>query len=68
MDRLAGISRIDHACREDNDRRQGFIWYGIEGFAMGPATDAQPRNNRKWPVFNPETTFQALLMTRLEIG
>lgn len=35
---------------------------------MGRATGAQPHNNRKSPAFNPETTFQALLMTRLEIG
>ncbi|RUU56167.1 diguanylate cyclase, partial [Mesorhizobium sp. M2C.T.Ca.TU.002.02.1.1] len=68
MDRLAGLSGIDHACREDNHRRHGVIWCGVEDFAMGRATGAQPHNNRKSPAFNPETTFQALLMTRLEIG
>lgn len=68
MDCLAGISGIDHACREDNHRRHGVIWCGVEDFAMGRATGAQPHNNRKSPAFNPETTFQALLMTRLEIG
>lgn len=24
------------------------IWCGMEGFAMGLATDAQPHNNRQW--------------------
>jgi hypothetical protein len=67
MDRLAGISgSITLVARTIIAGRDSY------GARCKPspraAGDVQPQSNRKWLAFNPETTFQALLMTRLEIG